>query len=74
MEDLASVVLNKLQVSDGSGPLTLLYRYATMCRHTHLMAIRAVRVNGATGYEVSICNAYWHFAGQEEGQPPRPRW
>ena len=74
MEDLASVVLNKLQVSDGPGPLMMLYRYASMGRHTRLMAIRAMRVNGATGYEVSICNAYWHFAGQAEGQPPRPRW
>jgi hypothetical protein len=74
MEDLASVVLNKLQVSDGPGPLMLLYRYASMGRHTRMMAIRAMRVNGATGYEVSICNVYWHFAGQAEGQPPRPRW
>ena len=76
MEDLASVVMDKLQVEDGPSPFSLLWRYACMGRYSRLMSIRAVRVNSVTAYEVALCNSYWRFGNRvEDGPgPPKHRW
>jgi len=82
MEDLASVVLTKLQIEDGPSPFCLLYRYACMGRFSRVMCIRAVRNNGVPAYEVALCNAYWRFGTAEEEeaaaaaplQRPKARW
>jgi len=66
MEDLASVVLTKLQVDDGPSPFCLMYRYAFMNRFTQAMCVRAVRENGAIAYEVALCNGYWRFEQDAE--------
>ena len=80
MEDLASVVLSKLQVDDGPSPFCLLYRHAYMNRFTQAMCVRAVREHGAIAYEVGLCNGYWRFGldvngdeGSDSGRP-HARW
>lgn len=76
MEDLASVIVDKLKVEDGPSPFGLLWRYACMGRFSRVMCIRAVRVNGVPAYEVALCNSYWRFGEREpdETGPPKHRW
>jgi hypothetical protein len=76
MEDLASVVMDKLKLEDGPSPFSLLWRYASMGRFSRIMSIRAVRVNGVPAYEVALCNSYWRFGDRDPDatRPPKHRW
>lgn len=76
MEDLAGIVMDKLKVSDGPSPFSLLWRYACMGRFSRIMSIRSVRINGVSAYEVALCNSYWRFGNREPDPtvPPKHRW
>lgn len=68
MEDLASVVLDKLKLEDGPVPLVLAYRRWGYSSDSRYLAIHAERVNGTLVYKVNVASGEWD--GKDEHGAP----